>query len=78
METKAGQNGTDLPKAEIDTRAPFKSVKAAVSLFGEVAFTSDRSTVRKPKPPPPEVYALLLCIGSWIEYNFTHLSYQSM
>ncbi|CAL9065041.1 unnamed protein product [Musa banksii] len=54
METKAGQNGTDLPKAEIDTRAPFKSVKAAVSLFGEVAFTSDRSTVRKPKPPPPE------------------------
>ncbi|THU64730.1 hypothetical protein C4D60_Mb01t29510 [Musa balbisiana] len=54
METKAGQNGTDLPKAEIDTRAPFKSVKAAVSLFGEVAFTSDRSTVRKPKPPPTE------------------------
>ncbi|CAL9074615.1 unnamed protein product [Musa textilis] len=54
METNAGQNGTDLPKAEIDTRAPFKSVKAAVSLFGEVAFTSDRSTVRKPKPPPTE------------------------
>ncbi|RRT40532.1 hypothetical protein B296_00046032 [Ensete ventricosum] len=53
METKAGQNGTD-SKAEIDTRAPFKSVKAAVSLFGEVAFTSDRSTVRKPKPLPTE------------------------
>ncbi|KAE8728705.1 Detected protein of confused Function [Hibiscus syriacus] len=38
------------PKAEvgeIDSRAPFHSVKASVSLFGEVAVTKERRTPRK-------------------------------
>jgi len=41
----------DSPKSdvgEIDTRAPFASVKAAVSLFGDVAFSG-----RKGKPSTP-------------------------
>lgn len=32
---------------EIDTRAPFQSVKAAVSLFGEVAFGRDRFAIKR-------------------------------
>lgn len=46
---------------EIDTRAPFKSVKAAVSLFGEVAISSDRSSaVKKAKAPQTEVSLFFL------------------
>jgi hypothetical protein len=40
---------------EIDTRAPFESVKAAVSLFGEVRFSSERSATRKAQAPQAEV-----------------------
>lgn len=64
---KARQNRTDSPKAEvgeIDTRAPFASVKAAVSLFGEVAFSSDKSTPKKAKTPPTEVFVNVLRILS--------------
>ncbi|CAL0307279.1 unnamed protein product [Lupinus luteus] len=39
--TKSGEVG------EIDTRAPFHSVKAAVSLFGEVAVSRDRFSVNR-------------------------------
>ncbi|KAG0464495.1 hypothetical protein HPP92_020207 [Vanilla planifolia] len=34
---------------EIDRSAPFESVKAAVSLFGEVAFSGDKSSSRRSK-----------------------------
>jgi hypothetical protein len=34
---------------EIDTRAPFQSVKAAVSLFREVAVSREKPAVKKSK-----------------------------
>lgn len=57
MEKNAPQNAID-SKVEIDTRAPFASVRAAVSLFGNVAVKGDKSPGRKSKPAIIEVWSI--------------------
>ena len=73
MVAKGRQNATDSPKVEvgeIDTSAPFQSVKDAVTLFGEGAFSGEKLATKKAKPHSAEV---LFTIGSFS--IFFHLKY---
>ncbi|KAI7758344.1 hypothetical protein M8C21_013705 [Ambrosia artemisiifolia] len=57
MAAEDRQNKTGSPKVEvgeIDTRSPIRSVKDAVNLFGEGAFSGERITIKKTKPHSAE------------------------
>lgn len=52
-------DASKIEKGEVDTSAPFQSVKAAVNMFGEGAFSTKKYTEKNSKPRNAEVFLLL-------------------
>jgi len=73
MVAKVRQSATESPNpkpevGEIDTSPPIQSVKDAVSLFGEGAFSGEKPIIKKAKPYSAEVIVVfvLVCVHNHV------------